>query len=313
MKLLLAGRFEAAEEALWYRLLAAELAGHELLIAPSESDRRAIEAAIVANPPPDALQGLPRLRLVQSLWAGVDRLLADPTLPPEVPIARMVDPALAHAMAETALWAVLSLHRGYFDYQRQQRLAIWRQLAQQRADEVAVLLLGLGEMGRHCAVALKRAGYRVSAWTRSGRTEAPDGVGVIGGADALRRQLAGTEVVVNLLPLTADTRGLLDAAFFAAMPRHGAVVNLGRGAHVVDADLLLALDEDRLRHAVLDVFHHEPLPADHRYWQHDRVTVLPHAAALTDPRSAARVVAANVQALAEGRPVAHRVDRTRGY
>jgi len=138
-------------------------------------------------------------------------------------------------------------------------------------------------------------------------------VGVIGGADALRRQLAGTEVVVNLLPLTADTRGLLDAAFFAAMPRHGAVVNLGRGAHVVDADLLLALDEDRLRHAVLDVFHHEPLPADHRYWQHDRVTVLPHAAALTDPRSAARVVAANVQALAEGRPVAHQVDRTRGY
>jgi glyoxylate/hydroxypyruvate reductase A len=313
MKLLLAGRFDDAERAIWHRLLAAELSGHELLIAPSESDRQSIEAAIVANPPPDALQGLPRLRLVQSLWAGVDRLLADPTLPPKVPIARMVDPALADAMAQTTLWAVLALHRGFFEYQRQQRAATWRQLAQRRADEVAVLLLGLGEMGRSCAVVLKRAGYRVTAWTRSGRTTAPDGVRVIGGADTLRRQLAETEVVVNLLPLTADTRGLLDAAFFAAMPRHGAVINFGRGAHVVDADLLLALDEGRLRHAVLDVFHHEPLPAEHRYWQHDRVTVLPHAAALTDPRSAARVAAANVQALAEGRPVAHRVDRTRGY
>lgn len=313
MKLLLAGRFDDVERATWHRLLAAELPGHELLIAPSESDRRSIEAAIVANPPPDALQGLPRLRLVQSLWAGVDRLLADQTLPPGVPIARMVDPALARAMAETALWAVLSLHRGFFDYQRQQHAAQWRQLAQRRADEVAVLLLGLGEMGRACAVALTRAGYRVTAWTRSGRTAAPDGVDVIGGAGALRCQLADAEVVVNLLPLTADTRGLLDGAFFAAMPRHGAVVNLGRGAHMVDADLLLALDEGRLRHAVLDVFHHEPLPAEHRFWQHDRVTVLPHAAALTDPRSAAQVAAANVRALAEGRPVAHPVDRTRGY
>lgn len=313
MKLLLAGRFEDTERATWHRLLAAELPGHELLLAPSDADRRSIEAAIVANPPPGMLQGLPRLRLVQSLWAGVDRLLADPTLPADVAVARMVDPLLADAMAQTALWAVLSLHRGFFDYQRQQRASSWMPLAQRRADEVSVLLLGLGEMGRSCAVALVHAGYRVAAWTRSGRTAAPEHVEVIGGIDGLRRQLAAAEVVINLLPLTADTRGLLDAAFFAAMPRHGAIVNLGRGAHVVDADLLRALDEGRLRHAVLDVFHQEPLPIEHRFWRHERVTMLPHAAALTDPRSAARLAAANVHALAEGRPLAHPVDRARGY
>ncbi|MFO1218421.1 MAG: NAD(P)-dependent oxidoreductase [Burkholderiaceae bacterium] len=313
MKLLLAGSFDAAEREAWHALLAAALPGHTLLVEPTAAERRDIEVAIVANPAPGTLQALPRLRLVQSLWAGVDRLLADATLPAGVPLARMVDPALAAAMAETALWAVLSLHRGFFDYQRQQRAALWQQLAQRRADEVAITLLGFGEMGRACAAALVRAGYRVTAWTRSGRGAAMPGVSLIGGDAALGQRLAASEVVINLLPLTADTRGLLDAAFFAAMPRHGAIVNLGRGAHVVDDDLLRALDDDRLHHAVLDVFHTEPLPRTHRYWSHERVTLLPHAAALTDPRSAAAVAAANVRAVAEGRPIAHAVDRARGY
>lgn len=312
MKLLLAGRFDDAERDTWRDALAAALPGHSICIEPDDATRRDIEVAIVANPPPGVLQGLPRLRLVQSLWAGVERLLADSTLPAGVPVARMVDPALAGAMAETALWAVLSLHRGFFDYQRQQRKALWLQLPQRRADEVAVTLLGFGAMGRACAAALQRAGYRVCAWTRS-PAPATDGVPRLHGRDALRRRLADTEIVINVLPLTADTRGLLDATFFAAMQPQAALVNLGRGAHVVDDDLLAALDAGHLRHAVLDVFHSEPLPATHRYWQHERVTVLPHAAALTDARSAAQVVAANVQALAAGRPLLHLVDRTRGY
>lgn len=314
MKLLLAGRFDDAERDLWCEALAAALPGHSLLLEADEAVRREIEVAIVANPPSGELQGLPRLRLVQSLWAGVERLLADPTLPANVPIARMVDPALAAAMAETALWAVLSLHRGFFDYQRQQRQSLWCQLAQRRADEVTITLLGFGAMGRACAAALQRAGYRVCAWTRSPATDA-DGAQMerIHGREALRQRLAETEIVINVLPLTADTRGLLDAAFFAALRPQAALVNLGRGAHVVDVDLLAALDSGRMRHAVLDVFRAEPLPATHRYWQHERVTVLPHAAALTDVRSAAQVAAANVQALVAGGPLMHLVHRERGY
>jgi glyoxylate/hydroxypyruvate reductase A len=260
-------------------------------------DPATIEAAVVANPPPGRLQGLPRLRLIQSLWAGVDRLLADPTLP-HVPLARMVDPAMSAAMAETALWATLALHRGFFAYARRQQAAHWHQGPQRRADEVSVLVLGQGEMGRAVGARLRGQGYHVRGWRRG---------------EALAPLLAGSEIVINLLPLTDATLGLLDARFFAALPAGASIINLARGAHVVDADLLAALDRGHLAHAVLDVFHTEPLPAEHPYWHHPRVTVLPHAAALTDERSAARVVAANLRALRDGRPIAHVVDRTRGY
>lgn len=300
MKVLLSGSFDAGEEAVWRDALALALPEASLL-SPSEARAcaDAVQAAIVANPPPGSLQGLPQLKLIQSLWAGVDRLLADPTLPADVPLARMVDPAMNAAMAETALWAVLSLHRGFFTYARQQQGGLWQPLPQQRADEVQVLVLGQGQMGGAAAARLAQQGYCVSGWRRNGQPLAP--------------LLAQAAVVVNLLPLTAATRGLLDAAFFAALPRGAGVVNLARGAHVVDADLLAALDSGQVGHAVLDVFTTEPLPATHSYWHHPRVTVLPHAAAATDPRSAAQVAAANVRvALAGGLP-AHRVQRERAY
>ena len=314
MNLLLAGRFEGAERDDWHRLLAQAMPQHHVVTSDELFDRTRIQAAIVANPAPGALRGLPSLRLIQSLWAGVEGLLGDDTVPLDVPIARMVDPALAAAMAETALWAVLSLHRGFFVYQRQQRHMQWRQLPQLRADELPVTLLGLGAMGLACAHALSRQGYRVTAWTRSDAPrELPTSVAHVHGDDALWPCLQGSSIVINLLPLTPATRGLLDAKFFAAMPRGSALVNLARGAHVVEADLRAALATGRLGHAVLDVFEHEPLDPQHPFWRHPRVTVLPHAAALSDPRSAAAVVAANVQALADGRPLAHLVDRVRSY
>ena len=300
MKLLLCGDFDAAERARWQQALAAALPEAMWLdVATARARPDEVLAAVVANPPPGSLQGLPALRLIQSLWAGVDRLLADPTLPAGVPVARMVDPAMTAAMAETTLWAVLSLHRGFFDYARQQREARWLVLGQRRAEEVRVLVLGQGEMGRAAAARLAQQGYAVQGWRRDGR--------------ALPPLLAQCDIVVNLLPLTADTRGLLDARFFTALPRGAAVVNLARGAHVVDADLRAALDSGHLQHAVLDVFHTEPLPAEHVWWQHPRVTVLPHAAALTDPRSAAAVAATNLRAACSGAAPAYRVDRERGY
>ena len=300
MKLLLCGNFDPGEEELWRDALATAMPEAQLLgreDAQREAD--AVLAAIVANPPPGSLQGLPRLKLIQSLWAGVDRLLADTTLPPDVPLARMVDPAMNAAMAETALWAVLSLHRSFFRYARQQREGRWHPLPQRRADEVPVLVLGQGQMGRTAAERIAQSGYPVTGWRRDGQPLAP--------------RLAQAQVVINLLPLTPATRGVMNAGFFAALPRGAGVVNLARGAHVVDADLLAALDSGQVGHAVLDVFHSEPLPAGHRYWQHPQVTVLPHAAAATDPRSAAAVAAANVRAALAGQPLANLVERQRGY
>jgi len=300
MKLLLCGNFDPGEEELWRDALATAMPEAQLLgreAALREAD--AVVAAIVANPAPGSLQGLPRLKLIQSLWAGVDRLLADTTLPPDVPLARMVDPAMNAAMAETALWAVLSLHRSFFRYARQQREGRWHPLPQRRADEVPVLMLGQGQMGRTAAARMAQQGYPLTGWRRDGQPLAP--------------LLAQAHVVVNLLPLTPATRGVMNAGFFAALPRGAGVVNLARGAHVVDADLLAALDSGQVGHAVLDVFHSEPLPAAHRYWQHPQVTVLPHAAAATDPRSAAAVAAANVRAALAGQPLANLVERQRGY
>lgn len=299
MHILLCGRFDAGERELWQAALAAAFPeGHWLDPDQARAAPAAVRAAVVANPPPGALQGLPNLGLVQSLWAGVERLVADPTLPAAVPLARMVDPAMSTAMAETAHWAVLSLQRDFFDYGRQQRARQWLQHPQRRADELHVLVLGRGELGGAVGRRLAAAGYRVAHWARG---------------DDLAAALAPAGVVVNLLPLTPATRGLIDARFLALLPAGASLVNLARGGHVVEADLLAALDRGHLRHAVLDVFAQEPLPAEHPFWTHERVTVLPHVAAATDPRSAAAVVADNLRALAEGRPLAHRVDRGRGY
>jgi len=300
MKVLLAGSFEEGERSEWLQALSTALPEAQWLdLAQARAAPQDVTAAVVANPAPGSLQGWPNLRLIQSLWAGVDRLLQDRTLPAGVPIARMVDPAMNAAMAETALWAVLSLHRGFFAYQRRQSEGVWQRHGQRRADELQVLVLGQGQMGGTAAERIAQQGYGVSGWRRDGAALAP--------------LLARSDIVVNLLPLTNDTRGLLDARFFAALPPKASVVNLARGAHVVDVDLLAALDSGHLRHAVLDVFRTEPLPAGHAYWQHPRVTLLPHAAAATDARSAAAVAAANLRAARDGQPLLHLVDASRGY
>ena len=300
MKVLLCGDIDHAEWHEWHAALSAAMPEAQWLdLDAARREPEAVQAAVVANPPPGSLHGLPNLRLIQSLWAGVDRLLADSTLPKGVPVARMVDPLMNAAMAETALWAVLSLHRDFFRYARQQRETQWLQHAQKHADEVRVLVLGQGEMGRAASTHIAALGYAVRGWRRDGLP--------------LANLLAETDIAINLLALMPETRGLLDARFFAQLPTGAAVVNLARGAHVVDADLLAALDSGQLRHAVLDVFNGEPLPAEHRYWQHPSITVLPHIAAQTDARSAAAVAVRNLRAVRDGLPVLHLVEAERGY
>ena len=315
MKIAFDARLEGAERADWWRALTDALPDDEWLdpaVEGTQSARwREADIAVVANPLPGRLAHCGQLRLIQSLWAGVDRLMGDATLPGGVPIARMVDPMMNRAMAETATWAVLSLHRRAFDYAAQQRQTRWRPLPQKRADEVAVLVLGLGEMGRTTAQRLAALDYRVSGWSARAREVA--GVATSAGWAALPAALAASDIVVNLLPLTDDTRGLFDRTRLAQMRAGASLVNLARGAHVVEMDLLAALNSGRLDHAVLDVFDTEPLPATHVFWFHPRVTLWPHAAAQTDLRSAAAVVAANVEAVRRGDTPAHLVDRARGY
>ncbi len=315
MALLVAADFSAEEWAQWWPLLQAALPGEQLVRDRHDVPAHAIDIALVANPPVGSLAGLPGLSLIQSLWAGVDRLLADASVPVTVPLARMVDPLMNDAMAQTALWAVLSLHRGCFGYAAQQRAGVWQANGLLRADEITVAVLGLGQMGRTAARAIANQGYCVLGWSRSAghAVEAGDKVQAFAGGAALPQVLAQSQIVVNLLPLTPATRGLFNAATLAQLPRGASLVNLARGAHVVETDLLAALASGQLHHAVLDVFATEPLPPGHAFWAHPSVTVLPHVAAPTDPRSAVRIAAANVLALRNGLPLANLVDRARGY
>ncbi|MFN9281716.1 MAG: 2-hydroxyacid dehydrogenase [Betaproteobacteria bacterium] len=316
MRIFFTGQLEPAEAQAWQEALRSAAPGHEWIVHAAEGAEAGVvhaDVAVVANPPPGSLSRVRGLRLIQSLWAGVDRLMADATVPAQVPLARMVDPAMTSAMVQSALWAVTALHRGFFTYARQQQQAHWVQHLQRRAAEVKVLVLGLGTMGAAVSAALATQGYEVTAWRRRDAAPGSSGVTVLHGAQGLEAGLAAAEVVLNLLPLTPHTRGLIDAGFLGRMKAGAALVNFGRGGHVVEADLLAALSAGRLAHAVLDVFATEPLPASHPFWQHPCVTVLPHVAALTDLRSAADVVASNLARLQAGQPPLHLVEWARGY
>jgi glyoxylate/hydroxypyruvate reductase len=311
MTILLATSLSADEQALWLGLLQAALPNERFVTTRDAATDYLIDVAVVANPAAAALQDLPNLCFIQSLWAGVESLLNDGTLPADIPLARMVDPAMNTAMAETALWAVLSLHRSYFECAARQLQQRWQGVPQPRADEVNVAVLGLGQMGRAVAARLVQNGYRVSAWSWHAATQ--EGVQAHHGEAALQQVLSSADIVVNLLPLTVATRGILNAQTLAWMRAGSSLVNLARGAHVVDADLLAALNSRHLKRAVLDVFHTEPLPIGHPFWTHPQVTVLPHVAAQTDPRSAVQVVACNLLALRRGNPIQHVVNRNAGY
>jgi len=295
----------------WLPRLRAALPEDRFVVWPEVGDPSQVEVALVANPPAGALVGFPRLKLVQSLWMGVDGLLADPTLPSGTPIARLVDPGMVAAMSETVLAHVLDWHRHFFRYRAQQVRREWAALPQYLASDHTIGLLGLGELGRDAAAKLRALGFNVCAWSR--RQKRVDGVECFHGDRGLAEVLARSGALVCLLPLTAATRGILNARAFACQPEGACVINVARGAHVVDDDLLAALDSGRLAHAYLDVFQTEPLPPAHRYWTHPSVTVTPHVAALTEPRTSIARVAANIERVRRGERPEALVDVVAGY
>jgi len=312
MSIVLIGNLSPAAYENWRAQLSRYLPANETLtLATQLIDKSAVDVALAANPRWGELATFPNLRFVQSLWAGVDGLLGDPALPENITLARLVDPGMAQSMAEGAIAAVLFLHRQFPAYLQQQASHTWRQLPQPVAAHRRVGVLGFGKMGEPVARGLAALGFTVSAWGLSPRADAS--VDYSWGAAGLERLLAKTQILVNLLPLTAATIGILNAGLFSRLPAGAALINLGRGAHLKDADLLEALTTRHLGHAVLDVFHTEPLPADHPFWSHPHITVLPHVAASTDPESAAPIAMQNVAAFRAGRPLTGVVSRSRGY
>lgn len=295
----------------WIEALGAAMPDLDVVVGDAVPDRARIDCALVYKPPPGRLADLPNLRAVFSLAAGVDRLLADPTLP-DVPVCRMVEPSLTRTMADFALTVTLRVHRGVDRFERHQRRAHWAYELARLTDETTVAVLGLGAIGGTIAHRLRANGFRVLGWSRSGRPVA--GVeDVAAGDEGLERVLAAADIVIAVLPATPATKGLFDARFFARMRGGAHFVNLGRGDQLVEAALLRALDAGRVGGATLDVFEEEPLPPDHPFWGHPSVLVTPHVAGSTVPRTGAAVVAENVRRLRSGRPLLHVVDRGAGY
>ncbi len=312
MSILLVGEFEAEEYARWRGSVTPHLSAREKLYLPGDDyDPASVDIALVANPRPGALASLKNLRLIQSLWAGVDRLLADKTIPAHVPIVRLVDPNMTQAMVECALACVMVLHRQFPLYARQQAAHEWKKLPQPLTNERRIGILGFGQLGRAVAEALAALGFDVAAWSAKPRTAVR--INVWSGTDQIGALLRRSDILINLLPLTSETADILNARVFTQLPQGAALVNLARGGHLNEGDLLDALASGRLAHAILDVFKDEPLPRDHPFWSHPRITVLPHVAAVTDVNTAAKIAADNIKAFRGGRMPAPLVDRAKGY
>lgn len=296
----------------WKRALLAVDPALDIRLFPDAGDPAAIEAAVVWTAHDMAeLKRYPNLKLIVSMGAGVDHLFRPPGPPPGVPVARLVDVLLTSAMSEWVLLNVLRFHRQDPEYRAQQAGRIWEELDAPVTSRTGIGILGLGELGTDAARKLRALGFPVMGWTR--RAKSVEGVENFTGADGLLAMATRSRFLVCLLPLTPETRGIIDGRVLSAMPRGGFLLNAARGGHVVDADLLAALESGQVAAAALDVFTPEPLPPEHPYWAHPRVVMTPHAASITIPESVAPQVVENIRRLRAGQKLINLVDFAAGY
>ncbi|CAB5633210.1 glyoxylate/hydroxypyruvate reductase GhrA [Serratia marcescens] len=279
-------------------------------------DERPADYALVWRPPHEMLANRRDLKAVFALGAGVDAILDQErkhpgTLPAGVPLLRLEDTGMAQQMQEYALSYVLRYFRRFDEYQAFQQRQEWQPLDPHSLDDFTIGILGAGVLGQSVARKLTEFGFSVRCWSRSAKQI--NGVQSFAGDAQRAAFLDGVKLLINLLPNTPETIGILNRELFAQLSTGAYLINIARGAHLVEADLLAALEQGQLAAATLDVFAREPLPQDHPFWRHPRVTITPHIAAITLPQQAMDQIAANIRALEAGHAPAGVVDRQRGY
>ena len=302
---------DPADAAAWAAAIRALEPGAELRFWPESGPAADIDFAIVGGKAPGDLRGFANLRAIQSTWAGVNHLLADANLPFDRPLARMVDQGLTVSMTEFVVLHVLDSAREGPRLRAAQRARQWLDLDPVAPRGVTVAILGLGTLGADAGTRIAGLGFTVRGWSRSRKEIA--GIESFAGQDGFEECLTGAQILICLLPLTDDTRGILNAAAFAPLARGAVLIHAARGAHLVEADLLAALQSGQLSHTVLDVFAAEPLPTDHPFWRHPQVTVTPHVAAISRPGIGATDIVENRRRALAGEPLMNQVDRGRGY
>jgi glyoxylate/hydroxypyruvate reductase A len=300
----------ASRGALWAQLFAQKAPQLTFRIWPDTGDPSQVRFLAAWEPPAQIERAFPELQVLFSVGAGIDQFDLR-SLPPELPVVRMIEPGIADSMVEYATFAVLGLHREMPAYRRQQQMEQWQELQPRPAARRRVGVLGLGMLGQAVLAKLRGFGFDCAGWSRS--RHAIEGVRCFAGEGELPAFLARTDILVCLLPLTSATRGLLDANLFAQLPRGAGLVQVGRGPQLVEQDLLAALDSGQIGDAVLDVCVPEPLPPGHPFWRHSRIWLTPHIASTTQPETAVDVVLDNLRRFERGEPMLGLVDRARGY
>jgi glyoxylate/hydroxypyruvate reductase A len=290
-------------------MLASHLPQAQFDLWPEGRDRQH-DLAVCWKPPPDFFPGR-KFKAIFNMGAGVDALLLDPTLPADTPIYRLEDAGMAAQMEEYVAWAALTYLRNLDVYARQQRRAEWKQLEPRPRESYAVGIMGLGLLGQRVARYLRQMGFAVRGWNRSARNI--EGVQCFAGEGELGEFLSGTQMLVCMLPLTPETRGVLNRKLLSQLPKGAALVSVGRGLHLVQEDLVALLDSGHLAGATLDVVPQEPLPADNPLWKHSLVTITPHISAQTVLAESMRQIAGKIAAFSRGEPVSGLIDRAKGY
>ncbi len=294
----------------WLQALANQMPDREIRVFPDIGSREDIEYALVYEPPPGLMKSLPNLKVIFSLWVGIDHLTKDPELP-KVPVVRMAERCMTASMTEHVVQQVLNLHKHCLDYRAQQAKQHWQQLELKAAWDRNVGVMGLGILGRDAAEKLAALGFNAAGWSRT-QKEIPD-IDCYHGSEGLSPFLARTHILVCLLPLTDATRGILNKQLFEQLPRGASIINCARGGHLIEADLLQAFDDGQLAGAALDVFNQEPLPTGHPFWDHPLIVVTPHIAAFSLPKTAVDSVVDNINRIEAGQAPLNAVNFERGY
>lgn len=300
----------------WVRQFAELLPDHEIVKLGDAVDAASVEYAMTWYHPVGSLARYPNLKAIFSMGAGVDHMFRDPDLP-SVPIARVVDPDLTNRMSEYIVLHALSIMRQARRYREQQQGRIWLDDDwQPAASDVRVGVMGMGVLGLDAARKLKMMGFQVAGWSKTPKRL--DGIETFTGHEDLQAFLARTDILVSLLPLTDDTRGLINMRLLKGLARDGRVpapslINAGRGGLQIETDILACLDDGTLYEVVLDVFQTEPLPDASTLWKHPRVTITPHNASVSDPLAVGRAIAEQVRRVERGEPLINTVSKARGY
>ena len=278
---------------------------------PEISDPRAVKYVVSWNQPPHVLDQFPNLMCISSIGAGVEHLLNDTTRPVGIPVVRLIEDDLKQSMAEYVMLGALEYFRRCSDYRLHQEQAKWEELKIPHISQPGIGIMGFGEIGQYVAGKLSDFGFQVHAWNRS--RKGTGDIQVFSGRGELGKFLKNSSVLVCLLPLTSETKGILNAQTFSQMPSRAYLINVGRGGHLVDDDLLSALDSGQLSGALLDVFNEEPLPKQHPFWSHEKITVTPHIASVTNPGSASAQIVENYRRALNDKPLLNPVDIDNGY